>query len=119
MKGDRLLPAFKVMKQVAEALKKASDKQIRIEGHTDNVPIGAGLKERSPSKWELSKARATSVVRYLIDQGGLVPELLTAAAHADTQPVAQYDSEEGRSRNRRIEMALDPKDLKSVAEGRH
>lgn len=108
---------LKVMKQVAEALKKVSDKQIRIEGHTDNVPIGIGLKDRFPSNWELSTARATSVVRYLIDDGGVAPEYLTAAGHADTQPVAHNDSEEGRSQNRRIEIALYPKDLKSIAEG--
>lgn len=86
---------------------------------TINVPIGAGLKDRFPSNWELSTARATSVVRYLIDEGRLVPELLTAAGHADTQPVAANDSEEGRSQNRRIEIALYPKDLKSIAEGIH
>jgi len=110
---------LKVMKTVGEVLKKVADKQIRIDGHTDNVPIGAGLKDRFPSNWELSTARATSVVRYLIDEGGLIPELLTAAGHADTQPVAANDSEEGRSQNRRIEIALYPKDLKSIAEGIH
>jgi len=110
---------LKVMKTVGEVLKKVADKQIRIDGHTDNVPIGAGLKDRFPSNGELSTARATSVVRYLIDEGGLIPELLTAAGHADTQPVAANDSEEGRSQNRRIEIALYPKDLKSIAEGIH
>src|SRR5512146_410696 len=114
----KIKPAgLKVMKQVAEVLKKVSDKQIRIDGHTDNVPIGVGLKDRFPTNWELSTARATSVVRYLIDQGSVAPELLTAAGHADTQPIAQNDSEEGRSQNRRIEIALYPKDLKSIAEG--
>lgn len=114
----KIKPAgLKVMKQVAEVLKKVTDKQIRIEGHTDNVPIGVGLKDRFPSNWELSTARATSVVRYLIDDGGVAPEHLTAAGHADTRPVAQNDSEDGRSQNRRIEIALYPKDLKSIAEG--
>ncbi len=106
---------LKVMKQVAEVLKNVGDKQIRIEGHTDNVPIGVGLKDRFASNWELSTARATSVVRFLIDDGGVAPEHLTAAGHADTQPVAHNDSEEGRSQNRRIEIALYPKDLKSIA----
>jgi len=116
----KIKPAgLKVMKTVSEVLKKVADKQIRIDGHTDNVPIGAGLKERFPSNWELSTARATSVVRYLIDEGGLVPELLTAAGHADTQPVAANDSEEARSKNRRIEIALYPKDLKGIAEYLH
>ena len=61
------------MKTVSEVLKQVTDKQIRIDGHTDNVPIGAGLKDRFPS----------SVVRCLIDEGGLAPELLTVAGHAD------------------------------------
>ena len=102
---------IKVMKTVGEVLKKVTDKQIRIDGHTDNVPISARLKERFPSNWELSTSRATSVVRYLVDDAGIAPELLTAAGHADTQPVAANDTEDGRMHNRRIEIALYPKDL--------
>jgi chemotaxis protein MotB len=102
---------IKVMKTVGEVLKKVTDKQIRIDGHTDNVPISARLKERFPSNWELSTSRATSVVRYLIDEAGIAPELLTAAGHADTQPVATNDTEDGRMHNRRIEIALYPRDL--------
>ena len=102
---------IKVMKTVGEVLKKVTDKQIRIDGHTDNVPISARLKERFPSNWELSTSRATSVVRYLVDEAGIAPEVLTAAGHADTQPVAANDTEDGRMHNRRIEIALYPKDL--------
>jgi len=102
---------IKVMKTVGEVLKKVTDKQIRIDGHTDNVPISARLKERFPSNWELSTSRATSVVRYLVDEAGIGPEVLTAAGHADTQPVAANDTEDGRMHNRRIEIALYPKDL--------
>lgn len=106
---------LKVMNSVGEVLKKVTDKQIRIDGHTDNVPISARLKDRFPSNWELSTSRATSVVRYLVDDAGVSPELLTAAGHADTQPVAANDTEEGRTKNRRIEIALYPKDLKDIA----
>jgi len=102
---------IKVMKTVGEVLKKVTDKQIRIDGHTDNVPISARLKERFPSNWELSTSRATSVVRYLVDEAGIAPEVLTAAGHADTQPVAANDTEDGRMHNRRIEIALYPRDL--------
>src|SRR3989475_2415162 len=56
---------LQVLKQVSDILKKVTDKQIRIEGHTDNVPIGVKLRGRFPTNWELSTARATSVVRYL------------------------------------------------------
>lgn len=105
-----------VLKQVSDVLKTVDDKQIRIEGHTDNVPIRGKLKERFPSNWELSTARATTVVRYLIDQGELDPTYLTAVGHADTQPVASNDEEEGRTQNRRIEIVLYPKDLSDIAE---
>ncbi len=106
---------LKVLKQVSDILKKVTDKQIRIEGHTDNVPIGVKLKDRFPTNWELSTARATSVVRYLIEEGGVNREHLSAAGYADTRPVAGNDTEEGRTANRRIEIVLYPKDLSEIA----
>lgn len=106
---------LKVLKQVSDILKNVPDKQIRIEGHTDNVPIGAKLKERFPTNWELSTARATSVVRYLIEEGGVDRTNLSAVGYADTKPVAGNDTEEGRTTNRRIEIALYPKDLSEIA----
>lgn len=107
---------LKVLKTVGGVLKGVLDKQIRIDGHTDNVPISVRLQDRFKTNWELSTARATSVVRYLIDEAAIAPTLLTAAGHADTQPVAGNDSEEGRMQNRRIEIALYPKDLGDIAE---
>lgn len=107
---------LKVLKTVGDVLKGIKDKQIRIDGHTDNVPISARLQDRFKTNWELSTARATSVVRYLIDEVDIPPAMLTAAGHADTQPVAGNDSEEGRTQNRRIEIALYPKDLEDIAE---
>lgn len=106
----------KVLKQVSDLLKTVTDKQIRIEGHTDNVPISVKLQSRYRTNWELSTARATSVVRYLIDQGGVNSQHLSAVGYADTQPVASNDTEEGRSANRRIEIVLYPKDLKETAD---
>jgi chemotaxis protein MotB len=105
----------KVLKQVSDVLNKISDKQIRIEGHTDNVPISSKLQDRFKTNWELSTARATTVVRYLIDQGGVDRQYLSAVGYADTHPLASNDSEEGRSSNRRIEIVLYPKDLKEIA----
>ncbi len=107
---------LEVLKRVSDVLKTIADKQIRIEGHTDNVPIGVKLRERFPTNWELSTARATSVVRYLVDHGGVDPEKLTAAGHADTIPVADNESEEGRQANRRIEIVLYPSDLPGLIE---
>ncbi|THI90468.1 MAG: chemotaxis protein MotB [Nitrospira sp. CG24A] len=105
----------KVLKQVSDILKTVTDKQIRIEGHTDNVPISSKLQGHFKTNWELSTARATTVVRYLIDQGSVNRQHLSAVGYADTQPRASNDSEEGRSSNRRIEIVLYPKDLKGIA----
>jgi chemotaxis protein MotB len=105
----------KVLKQVSDILRTVTDKQIRIEGHTDNVPISLKLQDRFKTNWELSTARATTVVRYLIDQGSVDRQYLSAVGYADTQPLASNDSEEGRASNRRIEIVLYPKDLKEIA----
>src|SRR5438128_2360441 len=107
--------ANELVKQVSDIMKNVTDKQIRIEGHTDNVPIGAKLKERFQTNWELSTARATSVVRYLIEDGGVDRANLLAVGYADTKPLASNDTEEGRTANRRIEIALYPKDLSEIA----
>jgi chemotaxis protein MotB len=83
------------------------DNQIRVEGHTDDVPIHTG---RFPSNWELSTARATSVVSYLVLKFGLSPERLSAAGYAEFRPTASNDTEEGRARNRRVDiLVMDPR----------
>ncbi|MDP1948880.1 MAG: OmpA family protein [Nitrospirota bacterium] len=106
---------LKVLKQVSDVLKKLSDKQIRIEGHTDNVPIGVKLREKFPTNWELSTARATSVVRYLIEEGGVDRTMMAAGGYADTQPQEGNETEAGKAANRRIEIVLYPKDLGGIA----
>ena len=106
---------IKVLKQVADVLKTVTDKQIRIEDHTDNVHISSKLQDRFKTNWELSTARATTVVRYLIDQGGVDRQHLSAVGYADTHPLASNETEQGRASNRRIEIVLYPKDLKRIA----
>lgn len=103
----------KVLDRVAAVLKQVTDKQIRIEGHTDNVPIGPKIIDKFPTNWELSTARATTVTRYLQD-GGIDPQLLSACGYSENRPVASNDTEEGRSKNRRIEIVLIPKDFVKV-----
>jgi chemotaxis protein MotB len=99
----------RVLDRVAEILKGLSGQQIKVEGHTDNVPIGPGLAEKFPTNWELSTARATTVVRYL--QGrGVSPTVLSAEGYADFRPVSPNDSDEGKAKNRRIEIVLIPLD---------
>ncbi len=98
-----------VLRKVVEILKTVQDKAIRIEGHTDNVPIRGQLASRYPTNWELSAARAINVTRYLQSQG-VDPQMLSAVSYGEFKPVAANDAEEGRARNRRIEIILVPKD---------
>lgn len=94
-----------VLKKVGDTLKGYDDKVIRIIGHTDNVPIAKSLQKVFPSNWELSVARATTVVRYL-QEVGIPPERLIATGRAEYAPIASNDTAEGRKKNRRIEITL-------------
>lgn len=94
--------AKEVLQLVAQELK-AWPNHIRVEGHTDNLPIRTAPY---PSNWELSTARATEVLRYLIDVGGLAPERMSAAGYGEYRPIAPNDSEEGRAKNRRVDIVL-------------
>jgi chemotaxis protein MotB len=99
-----------VLKKVADAVKSYEDKAIRVIGHTDNVPITGGLQKVFASNWELSAARATTVVRFLQD-AGIAPERLLATGRAEYAPVAPNDTPEGRQKNRRIEITLIDRNL--------
>jgi chemotaxis protein MotB len=77
--------------------------QLAVEGHTDNVPINTA---QFPSNWELSTARATAVLRYLVEHHGIAPARLSAAGYADQRPVAPNDTGGGRARNRRVDLAI-------------
>ncbi|MBI5048513.1 MAG: OmpA family protein [Deltaproteobacteria bacterium] len=107
---------LKILNRVGTILKGITDKQIKIEGHTDNVQIGAKLQKRYPTNWELSTARATNVVRYLQDKVGIDARLLSAAGYSEYKPIAGNDTVEGRAQNRRMEIVLLPLDLSSVVE---
>jgi len=98
----------RVLRRVGEALARVDERPVLIEGHTDDVPIGPTLRDRFPSNWELSTARASEVVRFLAGPGGLPPGRLRAAGRADTEPVASNATEDGRRLNRRIEIILLP-----------
>jgi chemotaxis protein MotB len=97
-----------VLMRLGEALIGVEDKMIVIEGHTDDVPIIGGLANRFPTNWELSTARAVSVVRYLSATAGLDPTRLSAVGFGQYHPVSENDTEEGRAKNRRIEIKLIP-----------
>jgi chemotaxis protein MotB len=104
----------KVLDRVGGILKSVTEKQIRIEGYTDNVPIGSRLTDQFPTNWELSAARAVNVVRYLSGSVGVPPRLLSAAGFAENHPVAANKTQEGRAQNRRIEIVLLPSDMDRV-----
>ena len=98
---------YKILDQLIEYLRTSGDaRMIRVEGHADNVEIGPTLKSRYPSNWELSKARASGVLRYLVEKGGLDSARLASVGYGDGRPVATNATEEGRTSNRRVEVLL-------------
>jgi chemotaxis protein MotB len=103
----------KVLLQVGTVLQKARDKHIKVEGHSDNVPIHPKLKSQFESNWELSVIRATNVVRFLETEVGLNPGNLEAAGFGPYRPVASNKTRRGRALNRRIEILLLPQQARA------
>ena len=99
----------RTLDKLVGVLKNVTDKQIRVEGYTDNVPIAPDYRWKFPSNWELSTARATTIVRYLQSQG-IDPALLKATGYGEYNPVASNETAEGRQQNRRIVVLLVPLD---------
>lgn len=93
--------AFGVLKSVA-ALVKSVPNRINVEGHTDNVPINT---ISFPSNWELSAARAASVV-HVLAKLGIEPPRMAATGYGEHQPIEENDSEEGRQSNRRVALVI-------------
>jgi chemotaxis protein MotB len=77
--------------------------QIRVEGHTDAVPMTGGV---FPSNWELSAQRAVNVVKYLVAECGMNPAVFAAAGYGDSKPVATNETPDGRTLNRRVNIIL-------------
>lgn len=82
---------------------KSMNSHLRVEGHTDNVPISTS---EFRSNWELSVMRATEVVRYLIERHHFPPDKISAAGYAEYRPIASNDNPKNRGLNRRIEMII-------------
>lgn len=108
-RADVKSDGLEILLKMVDTLKGVKDKAIRIEGHTDNVQITGALTRQFPTNWELSAARAINVAKYL-QQQGLDPAVLSAAAFAEYKPVAENETKEGRAKNRRIEITLVAKD---------
>jgi len=105
-RADILPAGLVVLEKVTKVLEQTDD-MIRVEGHTDNVPISDKLKEKYFSNWELSAARAASVVRYF-QQGEhkIDPARMEAVGYAEYRPLAPNDSDANKQRNRRVEIVL-------------
>ena len=106
--------ADNVLNKVAMILQEnVPQNRVGIEGHTDNVPIRfSGWK----SNWELSSARALSVLHYLVEEKGIAPERLSAIGYGEFYPVAANDTKDGRHKNRRVEIVILPQ-ITKVKEG--
>jgi chemotaxis protein MotB len=113
-KADIKPAGLEVLKRVGDILKEVADKDIRVEGHTDDVPISPRLQQTFPSNWELSTARATNVVHFLQDRVGIAGERLSACGFSQYSPIAANDTPEGRAQNRRIQIELVPLEAKVV-----
>lgn len=94
--------AREIMMSIGKILKE-SKKYIRVEGHTDNVPINTS---KYPSNWELSTARAVNVVKFFIEDTGISPGSLSAAGYGEYHPIDPNDSSENRQKNRRVDVVI-------------
>jgi chemotaxis protein MotB len=97
--------ALPALRQVAASLSR-TPYDLRIEGHTDNVPIHTAEFD---SNWELSSARATHIARIFIDLKTIPPERISAAGYSEYHPAASNDTVEGRSENRRVDLVVLPR----------
>ena len=84
-------------------MREAGDARISVEGHTDDVPVQGGVFD---SNWDLAAARANAVTRYLLAQG-FAPARLQSVSYADTRPVSDNATAEGRAANRRVELQIE------------
>ncbi|HRY28949.1 MAG TPA: OmpA family protein [Elusimicrobiota bacterium] len=95
--------AFPILHGVAEIMRNQPH-PLMIEGHTDNVPVG--IRNEYESNWQLSMARAYTVIRYFVDVEGLDPKRLSGVGYGEYQPVVPNTSTDNRARNRRIDISL-------------
>jgi chemotaxis protein MotB len=100
-----------VLKRIGTILKKIPEKNIRIEGHTDTVPIGPSLRSKYPTNWELAAIRAVNVVRFLQNNARIDPLRLSAVSYGQYRPIASNKTKAGKAKNRRIEIILIDRDL--------
>lgn len=113
-KADIKPAGLNILKRIGTILKNTADKSIRVEGHTDNVPISPRLKNIYRSNWELSTARAGSVVHFLQDRLGIPGERLSVCGFGPYRPIADNATTKGRAQNRRIQIVLVPHETQNL-----
>lgn len=101
IKGDAL-PSLKAIGGILVE-KDYAQSFIRVEGHTDNVPISTS---QFPSNWELSTARSTNVIKYMINNTQISPDRLSASGYGEYKPIANNNDASGRSKNRRVDIVV-------------
>ena len=99
----QLRPETKVILDRIDKFIAKNSYMIRVEGNTDNVPISTG---EYPTNWELSTARATNVVRYLVEKDGLDPSRISAAGYGEYHPRTQNATDTSRQQNRRVDIVI-------------
>ncbi|HDL03806.1 MAG TPA: chemotaxis protein MotB [candidate division Zixibacteria bacterium] len=99
----KLEPQAQSVLEIVSQHLKGIDNHVRIEGHTDNVPINT---VKYPSNWELSSARATEVVRYFIDNKVVGPNEISALGYGEYRPLKPNNTIENRARNRRVDIVI-------------
>jgi len=97
-----------IVDRIAKVALQDRNRSILIEGHTDNVPIGANIKERFQSNWELSSGRACSVARYLYWKHKMDPKRLSAIGYGEHRPLTDNDTSKSRAKNRRVVIKIGP-----------
>jgi chemotaxis protein MotB len=97
-----------ILKKIGETLQTVKGKKLRVVGHTDDRPIRPDYRDKFPSNWELSSARASAVIHYFQEELGLDPTRLEAVGRSFYDPVATNQTPEGRARNRRVEIIIAP-----------
>jgi len=94
--------AYSLVNTIAEVMTQYNN-PLRVEGHTDNIPISTG---QFPSNWELSTARATNGLKYLLKNFDVDPNKISATGYAEFRPVSENDTVEGRAKNRRVDLVM-------------
>lgn len=97
-----------ILGRIGDALHKYGDGEIRVEGHTDNVPIASRYQTKYRSNWELSSARAHAVLHFLRERHQIAPARLAAVGYGEYRPVGDNATESGRKANRRVVISLSP-----------